>query len=211
MRATLANLEKEEAAIVADFKAGSKHGHSMRQHLYNIRKFLLWEALDDCDGFESYVKLKRLPMDPATAFKIAKQGEVEQHIESGALRHFSGRALTAIGTLRLENDDGTRSQEIDVRKVKRVAKRALSLIKEGESVTPALVKKAEKLCYGEKLPKPLGEQLENKIGAVTRFKRAIEQLPEDALTDANSQYPGVVTRLAKAYSDVASVLRKGLK
>ena len=209
MRATLVNLEKEEQGIIEDFKAGSKHGHSMRQHLNNIRRNALYGACD-ADSFEKYVKLKRLPMERRAAYAIAQQGEVAQHLESASVSHFSGRALSQLGTLRLEKSDGTKSQDIDVRKVKRVAKKCLLLAK-GGSITPKIVKQSIADCYGEKPPKQLGEQLQNKIGSVNAFRRAIEQLPEDAVGDADSQYPGVVKRLAKAYSDVASVLRKGLK
>jgi len=209
MRATLANLEKEENGIAEDFTAGFSHGHSMRQHLSNIRSSKLYEAVDDCDNFEQYVKLERLPIGRPAAYMIAKQGEVEGYLELSTSGRFSGKALSKLGTLRLENPDGTKSHDLDVRKVKRVAKKSLSLAN-GENVTPKIVKKAIAECYGEKPPKQLGEQLQNKIGSVNAFRRAIEQLPEEALTDANVQYSGVVKRLAKAYSDVASQLRKGL-
>ena len=121
---------------------------------------------------------------------------------------FSGKALSELGTIR-QDRDGTKSHKIDEGKVKQVAKAAIAIAK-GEDVTPKIVKKAIEDKLGVKPPKPLGEQLQNKIGAVNRFRRAIEQLPEYSLQDANAEYAGVVKRLAKAYSDVASALRKGL-
>lgn len=160
MRATIANLEKEEKGIVEDFKAGYKHGQSMRQHLNTIRRERLFEACD-AESFEGYVKLKRLPIEPNQAGVIARQGEVQQHLEILTVSRFSGRALSTLGTLRIENSDGTKSQDIDIRKVKRVAKKSLSLAN-GDNVTPKIVKNAIAECYGEKPPKPLGEQLKNK-------------------------------------------------
>lgn len=153
--------------------------------------------------------MKRLPMEYRAALAIAQQGEVERYLENCSTAAFSGRALLQLATIRYDNPDGTKSQDIDVKKVKRVAKKAADMA-DGKSVTPRIVKQAYAECYGEKPPKPLGEQLQNKIGAVNRFGRALEQLPEGALADAEAEYPGVVKRLAKAYSDVASILRRSL-
>ena len=65
-----------------------------------------------CDSFEEYVKLERLPMDYGRALNIARQGEVEQHLEIHAVRAFSGRSLLALATIRQEKPDGTTSHPL---------------------------------------------------------------------------------------------------
>ena len=59
--------------------------------------------------------------------RIVRQGEVEQHLESGTLYQFSGRALTTLGALQIENADASLSQDIDERKIKRAARKSLAL------------------------------------------------------------------------------------
>lgn len=210
MRATLSNLEKEEAAIVADYKAGSKYGHSMRQHLNNIRRHRLFEACE-AENFEKYIKLERLPFDSSTAYRIGRQGEVEQHLEIGKACQFSGAALSKLATIRVINDDETVSHDIDIPKVKRAAKKALTYADNGKQVTPTMVTAAIEDINYVKPPKPFGEQLENRISSLGRLLSSYQELQEldkRVFMDAEKEYPGVVNRLAKAYSEIASYLRK---
>jgi hypothetical protein len=209
MRKTLANLEKEEAAIVVAFKLGTQQGLSMRQHLNNIRKHALYEACD-CDSFAQYVKQERLPMSVGQAFRLAANGEVEGYIENSRTCEFSDHALKALSSLRVERD-GKRTHVINGKKVGQIARDVIALsIRKTDpvAITATSVKQAIAKRYGEKMPKPLSSQLEAEIKRVGQWSRSFDALDVEMFLDADAECPGVVKRLAKAYSDIASQLRK---
>lgn len=210
MRKTLVNLEAEEQAISNAFKEGMKCGDSMRRHLYNIKRHCLYEACD-CKNFTEYTKLKRLPISPRQAYLLAANGEVEGYIENCSVLQFSDRALTELTQLRIEQD-GKRTHDLDVRKVRRVSGECIKHHeKTGEPITAKLVKEKIEQCYGEKPADSIGKVLEREIARANKLKLSLEGLDQESIVDADDEYPGVVKRLAKAYSEVASYLREVLK
>lgn len=215
MRKTLANLEKEEDAIAEAFKAGMKHGVSMREHLHTIRKNALYEAAE-CENFEQYLKAERIPLSYSQGKKIARNGEVAGHIENAHTRAFSDRALEKLGTIRVENEGGSKSHDLDVPKMKKVIRRltkdnrTLTSTNGQSQITAPMVVKAIEDVLGEKPPKPLGKQLEDQLKAIGRWCASFDALDDEFFTDAEAHYPGSVTRLAKAYSRAASILRRKL-
>jgi len=213
MKRSLVNLENEEAAIVAAYKSGETIAVGMREHLNNIRKYALYEATD-CENFEQYVKLERLPFEYRTALEIGAQGEVEGYLEKRGAPLFSGRALTELSRIRQVNDDGTKSHAMHKPRIQSVEKKAIAHHdKTGEPITGSLIKSiiATMPWNKEKLPKHFGEQCEKEIAKLGRLAVSYKQLDGDVFLDAEEEYPGSVTRLAKAYSDIASLLRKVLK
>ena len=214
MRRTLANLEKEERAIVDAYKRGEQTAIGMREHLNNIRKHALWEAVDGCNNFEQYVKLERLPFELSQAKNLAAQGEVEAYLPKADASAFSGKALTALSQIRQEGENGKRTYTMHKPRIQSVAKKCIAHAeKTGEAITGPLVKQIiESMPWSqEKLPEAFGAQCEKRIQQLGRLLVSLKQLNADVFLDAEDEYPGSVSRLAKSYSDLASLLRKVLR
>jgi hypothetical protein len=182
----------------------------MRRHLYNIKRHCLYEACD-CVNFTEYTKAKRLPLHPGHAYQLAANGEVEGYIENSAVAEFSEQAYRALSRLRIEKN-GKRTHNLDVRKVRRVAGECVRhREKTGEAITANLVREKIEHCYGPKPAPPIGDVLEKETKRARKLKLSLEGLEDESIVDANEEYPGVVKRLAKAYSEVASYLKEVLR
>ncbi len=210
MRRTLANLEKKETAIAEAYKNGLQHGVTIREHLYTIKRHGLYKACG-CRSFEEYCKTPgRLPFSTTQAFRLACNGEVEQYVNSGALE-FSERALEQLSRLRVERTDSTgkvrKTHDIDVAKVKKVVRK---LPNNGTAITAPMVKEAIDKALGEKMPRPFCDQLDAEVKRLGRWLDSYRQLDAEVFSDAEQQCPGIVKRLARRYSELASFLKKVL-
>ena len=200
MRATLQNLEKRERIILDG-------AVSMNQALYEIKKNELWTAVEseEIHNFSTYVQ-HRLgkALGPTVAYQYAALGQVEA--EDSGLPELSNTAKT-YGLVYIEG-----TKDLDVAKTRRVFKRAIAIAdKAGESPTDRHVKAAKAEIVKGKPPKPLGEQLQGEIRKANNLLTAMQQLTEldeGIFADVEEQNPGVAKRLAKAFSDLASFLRK---
>lgn len=213
MKRTLANLEREEAAALEAWKAGQTQGFSLREHLNNIRQYSLYEAVG-AENFEAYTKLQRLPFATRHAYKLAACGAVESHLKNCPVGQFSDYALRELTTLRVEKTgkDGKvkKTHELNFGKIKKVADKAVKAAN-GQPITQKMVKAAIEQVDGGKLPKPFDEQCEDRIKSAARLLISLRQLEADVFLDAEQECPGVVTRLANKYSELASYLRKVLR
>jgi len=231
IKPTLANLEREEKAVVKAFNNGRQIAGSLREHVYNIKQHELWRAVD-CNSFKDYCEQGRITIgtddEPEQCklsydrlSKLATNGEIEQHLPKNIGPNIiSDDAMSVLGKLRVERTDRDgkvkKTHDLDLKKIKAVVNQILKdrerTISDGGDgqVTAKIVKETIEKKYGYKPPKTMAETINMETKRINRLLSSMEaaiELDEYLFSDAEEESPGCAKRLAAANSKIASFLR----
>jgi len=234
IKATKANLEREERAITRCFDDGEEIAGSLREHMYNIKRHELW-ASADFKSFKDYCQSGRITMGKkkiAQSYNqlrvLSNNGQIEQYIPKKSIDFFNEESYRPLVQLRIEKTDDatgkvTKTHDLDVKRIKAViagviAAREKAIAKPGAKksdgqITASAVKTVIDKKYGAKPVKTLFQLMKVEQTRATKFLDSLEALidrpgGEFLFSDAEDESPGCAKRLATAYSKIASFLRK---